>query len=135
MKIPSHEKNLNKIHPLDCTVISEEFFAVNDDNVPIMADKDIWEWIQKITIDADSDDENTAFVPTSSKMRNIMKNNMQSGIPQTNVFSHFCTISTLMTFRITPATKSVLSVLIESENIVIPAKNSQYYLGPEKDCG
>uniref|UniRef100_A0A8C4RRF5 Tigger transposable element-derived protein 4 n=1 Tax=Erpetoichthys calabaricus TaxID=27687 RepID=A0A8C4RRF5_ERPCA len=68
---------------LDCpTVSSEEFVAVDDDNVctaPIMADKDILEFVQssKNIIDADSDDENemnnAAPVPTSSEMRNIMK--------------------------------------------------------------
>uniref|UniRef100_A0A8C4SEN5 HTH CENPB-type domain-containing protein n=1 Tax=Erpetoichthys calabaricus TaxID=27687 RepID=A0A8C4SEN5_ERPCA len=68
---------------LDCpTVSSEEFVAVDDDNVctaPIMTDKDILEFVQssKNIIDADSDNENemnnAAPVPTSSEMRNIMK--------------------------------------------------------------
>ncbi|GFW49263.1 hypothetical protein TNCV_3057731 [Trichonephila clavipes] len=60
----------------------EEFVAVDYDNVctaPIMADKDILEFVQssKNIIDEDSDDENEMNnaipVPTSSKMRNIMK--------------------------------------------------------------
>ncbi|GFT13594.1 hypothetical protein TNCV_3830681 [Trichonephila clavipes] len=58
---------------LDCTIVlSEEFLAVDDDNVctaPIMAD--ILEFVEssKNIIDADSDDENemnsAASIPTS----------------------------------------------------------------------
>ncbi|GFV48351.1 hypothetical protein TNCV_2479161 [Trichonephila clavipes] len=57
-------------------------FAVDDDNVciaPVMADKDILEFVQthKNIIDADSDNENemnnVAAVPTTSEMRNIIK--------------------------------------------------------------
>ncbi|GFW21713.1 hypothetical protein TNCV_2529121 [Trichonephila clavipes] len=46
---------------------------------PIMADKDILEFVKssKNIIEADSDDEkemkNKSFVPTSSEMRNVMK--------------------------------------------------------------
>ncbi|GFU77026.1 hypothetical protein TNCV_4521821 [Trichonephila clavipes] len=64
------------------TVSSEEFVAVHDANVsttPIMADKDISEFIQssKNIIDGDFDNEknemnNAASVPTPSEMRNIM---------------------------------------------------------------
>ncbi|GFV21720.1 hypothetical protein TNCV_164511 [Trichonephila clavipes] len=78
---------MNKIRKtparLDCpTVTSEEFGAVNDDNVstePIKADKDVLELFQsyKIVFDADSDDENemnnAAPVPMSFEMRNIKK--------------------------------------------------------------
>ncbi|GFV37035.1 hypothetical protein TNCV_2381821 [Trichonephila clavipes] len=68
----------------DCPIVtSEEFTAVDDDNEctdPIMADKDILEFIQssKGIIDADYDDEkeinNAVPVPTSSGMKNTMKN-------------------------------------------------------------
>ncbi|GFX76754.1 hypothetical protein TNCV_664611 [Trichonephila clavipes] len=62
--------------------LSEEFLAVDDNNVgrvPIITDKDIWEFSQssKNTIDADSEDKNemnnAAPDPKSSEMRNIMK--------------------------------------------------------------
>ncbi|GFV44397.1 transposable element Tcb1 transposase [Trichonephila clavipes] len=62
---------------------SEEFVAVDDDNVcisPIRADKDILKFVQssKNIIDADSDNENemnnVTPDPTSSETRNIMKN-------------------------------------------------------------
>ncbi|GFW42495.1 hypothetical protein TNCV_4256901 [Trichonephila clavipes] len=62
--------------------IFEEFIAVDDDKmytVPIMVDKDILEFVQssKNSVDADFDDENemkdAGPVPTSSKMRNVMK--------------------------------------------------------------
>ncbi|GFW33815.1 hypothetical protein TNCV_3589001 [Trichonephila clavipes] len=64
------------------SVSSEEFVAVGDavGTAPIMADKGILEFLQssKNIIDADSDDEkemnNAAPVPTSSEMRNVMKN-------------------------------------------------------------
>ncbi|GFW99832.1 hypothetical protein TNCV_3420611 [Trichonephila clavipes] len=65
---------------LSYSVILREFAAVDDDNactVPIMADKDIFEFVQssKTTIHVDSDEEketnNTVPVPTSSEMRNI----------------------------------------------------------------
>ncbi|GFU75768.1 hypothetical protein TNCV_1652281 [Trichonephila clavipes] len=78
---------MNKIRKtsagLDCpTVLAEELISVDDDNVctaPIMADKDILEFVQisKNIIDSDSDEENEmkneAPVPTSSEMKNIMK--------------------------------------------------------------
>ncbi|GFV95612.1 uncharacterized protein TNCV_4576131 [Trichonephila clavipes] len=78
---------MNKIRKtpagLDClTVSSKEFVAKNDDKVCtalIMADKDIWVFVQssKNIIDADSDDEseinNSTLVPTSSVMRNTTK--------------------------------------------------------------
>ncbi|GFW46045.1 hypothetical protein TNCV_3276631 [Trichonephila clavipes] len=57
------------------TASSEEFVAVNDD-------KDSLEFVHfsKNIIDADSDDENemnnAAAFPTSSEMRNIMKNKL-----------------------------------------------------------
>ncbi|GFV98300.1 hypothetical protein TNCV_622591 [Trichonephila clavipes] len=65
-----------------CTVSSEEFVAVDDDNAyaaPIMADKDILEFVQssKDVIVAGSEDENEInnadLVPTPSEMRNIIK--------------------------------------------------------------
>ncbi|GFV18394.1 SCAN domain-containing protein 3 [Trichonephila clavipes] len=64
------------------TVSSEEFVAVNDDNVyttPIMADKNILEFVQssKNIIDVYFEDENemnnAVLTPTSSEMRNIIK--------------------------------------------------------------
>ncbi|GFX93692.1 SCAN domain-containing protein 3 [Trichonephila clavipes] len=64
------------------TISSEEFVAVDDDNVrtaPIMANKDLLEFVQssKIIIHADSDDENemnnATLVPSSSEMRNTIK--------------------------------------------------------------
>ncbi|GFX01038.1 hypothetical protein TNCV_4580041 [Trichonephila clavipes] len=69
------------------TVSSEEFVAVDDDNVStnsIMADKEfVFGGLgrllkaQKKTVDADTDDENernnAAPVPTSSEIRSIMK--------------------------------------------------------------
>ncbi|GFY33448.1 hypothetical protein TNCV_2227171 [Trichonephila clavipes] len=64
------------------TVSSEELVAMDNDNVctdPIMADKDILEFVQSLknNIDADSGDEiemnNASPIPTSSEMRNIMK--------------------------------------------------------------
>ncbi|GFU17218.1 DDE-1 domain-containing protein [Trichonephila clavipes] len=68
---------------LDCPIVLwEEFNAVDDDNVcpaPIMADKDILEFVQssKTIFDADFNDENqmnnAAPVPTSYEMMNIMK--------------------------------------------------------------
>ncbi|GFT62368.1 hypothetical protein TNCV_4717471 [Trichonephila clavipes] len=61
--------------------------AVEDDNVytaPIMADKDILEFVQsskKYFMDADSDDENemnnVAPVPVSTEMRNVLKMGQQ----------------------------------------------------------
>ncbi|GFS52405.1 hypothetical protein TNCV_4851041 [Trichonephila clavipes] len=63
------------------TVSSEEFVAVDDDNVrtdPIMADKDILDFVQssKRIIDADFGDENemnhAALARSSSEKRNIM---------------------------------------------------------------
>ncbi|GFS78692.1 hypothetical protein TNCV_3148681 [Trichonephila clavipes] len=79
---------MNKIREtpvgLDCPILlSEEFDTVHDDNkytAPIIADKDISEFFQisKNIIDADSDDENEMNnaipLPTSSEMRNVMKN-------------------------------------------------------------
>ncbi|GFU73263.1 hypothetical protein TNCV_167461 [Trichonephila clavipes] len=68
---------------LNCPIVlSEEFTAVDDDNVctaPIMTNKDILELVQisKNIIDADSDDENemsnAAPASASSEMMNIMK--------------------------------------------------------------
>ncbi|GFV51892.1 transposable element Tcb1 transposase [Trichonephila clavipes] len=68
---------------LNCTTVSsEEFVAVDDDNLrtaPIIADKDILEFVQssKNIIHSDSDEKketnDAAPVPTSSEMRNIMK--------------------------------------------------------------
>ncbi|GFW60763.1 hypothetical protein TNCV_571091 [Trichonephila clavipes] len=68
---------------LDCvTASSEEFVAVDDDIVlmlPIMADKDILEFVHSLKniIDADSDNENeknnASPVLPSSNMRNVMK--------------------------------------------------------------
>ncbi|GFS74822.1 hypothetical protein TNCV_1395231 [Trichonephila clavipes] len=88
----------------DCsTVPSEEFVAVDDDNVCtalMMADKDILEFVQNsedIT-DTDSDDENefnnAVPVPTSSKMRNIKKICkkrifLQNGLQQAEVVVDF----------------------------------------------
>ncbi|GFX92784.1 hypothetical protein TNCV_4876411 [Trichonephila clavipes] len=67
----------------DClTISSEEFVAVDDNNVcaaSIMADNSISEFVQSLkdVIDAGSDDEkqtnNATPVPTSSEMRNITK--------------------------------------------------------------
>ncbi|GFT54721.1 hypothetical protein TNCV_5001051 [Trichonephila clavipes] len=70
-----NEQNTENTSQIDCpTVLSEEFVAVNDDNVctaPIMADKDtFWSLFkaQKNTIDAYFDGEtemnDTAPVPT-----------------------------------------------------------------------
>ncbi|GFW27656.1 hypothetical protein TNCV_765381 [Trichonephila clavipes] len=77
---------MNKIRKslasLDCPLSLEEIVAVDDDNVctaPIMEDKGILKLVQssKNIIDADSNDENetndTANVPTSTELRNIMK--------------------------------------------------------------
>ncbi|GFV03889.1 SCAN domain-containing protein 3 [Trichonephila clavipes] len=68
---------------LKCPTVSQEkFVAVDDDNVctaPIMADKDILEFVQssKNIIEANSEDgnemNNAVHVPTSFEMRNIMK--------------------------------------------------------------
>ncbi|GFU92593.1 hypothetical protein TNCV_4795211 [Trichonephila clavipes] len=67
----------------DCpNVLSEEFVALNDDNVctaSIMVDKGILEFLRSLTciIDADSDDENemnnAAPVPPSSEIKNVIK--------------------------------------------------------------
>ncbi|GFV83169.1 hypothetical protein TNCV_1898961 [Trichonephila clavipes] len=66
----------------DYPAVSSEFIAVKDDSActgPIVADKDIFEFVQssKNIIDVDSDRENDANnadpVPTSSGMRNIMR--------------------------------------------------------------
>ncbi|GFY33308.1 SCAN domain-containing protein 3 [Trichonephila clavipes] len=81
---PIREVDLTKVLALlDCpTVSSEEFVAVDDDNMyraPIMPYKDLREFVEssKSIIDADSDDEyemnNAALVPTSSKVRDMMK--------------------------------------------------------------
>ncbi|GFW71146.1 hypothetical protein TNCV_91891 [Trichonephila clavipes] len=69
---------------LDCLIVlSEEFVAVDDDNLctaSFMADKDTMEFVQssKNIVGADSDDENelnyVVALPTSSEMKNIMKN-------------------------------------------------------------
>ncbi|GFW32356.1 hypothetical protein TNCV_675151 [Trichonephila clavipes] len=68
---------------LDCPIVLSIIVAVGDDNVysaPIMADTDILEFVQssKNTIDVGSVDEfqmnNSASVPTSAKMRNVMEN-------------------------------------------------------------
>ncbi|GFV71811.1 hypothetical protein TNCV_4868951 [Trichonephila clavipes] len=81
-------QGINKIRKtparMNCSIVlPEEFITVDDDNVctvPLMSDKDILEFVQssKNIIDADSDDENetnnAALVPTSSEMRNVMKN-------------------------------------------------------------
>ncbi|GFX30130.1 hypothetical protein TNCV_2618401 [Trichonephila clavipes] len=66
------------------TASSEEFVAVDDDNVctatQLWQTKTLWSLFkaQKNILDADFDDENevnnAAFVPTSSEVRNIMKN-------------------------------------------------------------
>ncbi|GFT56487.1 hypothetical protein TNCV_2334461 [Trichonephila clavipes] len=68
---------------LDCpTASSEKFVAVDGDTrriTPIMADKDILEFVQssKNIINADSEDENemnnAVPIPTSSNMRNDRK--------------------------------------------------------------
>ncbi|GFV33226.1 hypothetical protein TNCV_4635151 [Trichonephila clavipes] len=73
----------NILTGLDCLVVLlEEFIAVDDDNIctsPILADKDILEFVEssKNIIDADSNDENkiniAASISTSSKMRLFMK--------------------------------------------------------------
>ncbi|GFT38699.1 hypothetical protein TNCV_1498901 [Trichonephila clavipes] len=78
---------------LNCPIVlSEEIIAIDDDNMytaPIVADKDILEFIQssKNIIDADSCDENetnnAANVPTLFQMRNIMK------ILHSNLDAHF----------------------------------------------
>ncbi|GFX68602.1 hypothetical protein TNCV_1800151 [Trichonephila clavipes] len=78
---------MNKIRKasagLDCPIVSsEEFVAVDDDNVCtglFMPDKEISEFVHnsKIINDADSDDENelnnAAPVPLSSEMRNVIE--------------------------------------------------------------
>ncbi|GFU73265.1 hypothetical protein TNCV_167481 [Trichonephila clavipes] len=78
---------MNKIRKtlagLHCPIVlSEEFIAIDDDNActsPIMAEKDILEFVQssKNIIDADSDEENemnnATPVHTSSEMRSIIK--------------------------------------------------------------
>ncbi|GFW58982.1 DDE-1 domain-containing protein [Trichonephila clavipes] len=77
---------MNKIRKttegLDFTILlSEELVEIDDDNVctvPILADKDIFGFVQssKNIIDTDSDNEELNYdvpVPTSFKMRNIMK--------------------------------------------------------------
>ncbi|GFX66742.1 ig-like and fibronectin type-III domain-containing protein 2 [Trichonephila clavipes] len=76
------------------TVSSEEFVAVDDDNLytaPIMADKDILEFVQGSNniFDADSDDEkemtNAAPVPMSSEIGNIMKTDVLMCAPFVNI--------------------------------------------------
>ncbi|GFS76248.1 hypothetical protein TNCV_4667901 [Trichonephila clavipes] len=67
---------------IDCPIVlSEDFVAVDDDNVySPKYGKDILEFVQcsKNITEADSEDENemnnAAPVPTSSEMRNVMKN-------------------------------------------------------------
>ncbi|GFV64199.1 hypothetical protein TNCV_1806971 [Trichonephila clavipes] len=71
------------LYYIDCsTVSSEEFVAVNDDNMYtalIMPYKDLWEFVQSSEniIDVYSEDENeinnAALTPMSSEMRNIIK--------------------------------------------------------------
>ncbi|GFT29662.1 hypothetical protein TNCV_4890881 [Trichonephila clavipes] len=82
-RFPGNEQNAENTSGLDShIVLLEEFISVDDDNictVPIMADKDILEFVQssKNIIDTNYDDENemnnAAPVPTSSEMRNVMK--------------------------------------------------------------
>ncbi|GFU78272.1 hypothetical protein TNCV_5008491 [Trichonephila clavipes] len=96
---------MNKIRKtpagLDCPIVlSEECVAVDDDNVCtplVMADKDILEFVQssKNIIDADSEDKNemnnATPVPTSSKMINVVKNNMLTKY-QMIKFIDFCEV-------------------------------------------
>ncbi|GFX53596.1 hypothetical protein TNCV_2327111 [Trichonephila clavipes] len=60
----------------DCpTISSEEFVAIDDDNVctaPIMADKDILEFVQ--SSEDKNEMNNAAHLSPPSEMRNIMKN-------------------------------------------------------------
>ncbi|GFY36495.1 transposon Ty3-I Gag-Pol polyprotein [Trichonephila clavipes] len=90
---PTLNEMFEKVSALsDCPSVSlEELVEIDDDNVctaPIMADKDILEFVQnsKNIIDADSDDENkmnnAALVPTSSAMRNIIKSERPTSFPK-----------------------------------------------------
>ncbi|GFS88103.1 hypothetical protein TNCV_764821 [Trichonephila clavipes] len=77
-------EKVSALYLLDCrTIPLEEFIAVDDDymyTVPIVADKEILEFVKssKNIIDADSECKNDminyAPVPSSSEMMDIMKN-------------------------------------------------------------
>ncbi|GFW79277.1 hypothetical protein TNCV_2476841 [Trichonephila clavipes] len=82
---PCYFFNQASFYPSDFSFADEsleEFAVVDEDNVcsaPIMAGKDIFEFVHssKNIMDSDSDDEketyNPAPVPASSEIRNIMK--------------------------------------------------------------